>query len=161
MLILGIDPGLARLGWGIISEEKSKLNLVDYGCFETSSESKEPDRLNAIHHFLTTLIKTHTPDVVSIEELFFAKNARTAMMVGQARGVVLLSATLSKLPIFSYTPLQVKQALSGYGRADKLQMQLMVKSILNLTKIPKPDDAADALSIAITHAFSYKLKARL
>lgn len=152
MLILGIDPGIARLGWGIISQDKGKLQLVDYGCFETSVKLPEPERLKAIYLFLTKLIKTHHPDVLSVEQLYFAANARTALTVGQARGVVVLTATLAKLPVYSYTPLQVKQALSGYGRADKHQMQIMVKSILGMKEISKSDDAADALAIAITHA---------
>lgn len=157
MVILGIDPGIARLGWGLIINTQGKLKIIDYGCFETSATTPEPLRLAEIYEFLIKLIKFHKPDVLSIEELFFAANARTALTVGQARGVIILSATQSKLHVNSYTPLQVKQALTGYGRADKNQIQLMVKSILNLKVIPKPDDAADALAIAITHAFSYKI----
>lgn len=157
MIILGIDPGIARLGWGIISEERGKLTMIDYGCFETPATEAEPNRLREIFEFLTELIKTHKPEVLSIEELFFAANARTALTVGQARGVAIVAASLLEIPSYSYTPLQIKQALSGYGRADKAQIQFMVKSILKLGKIPQPDDAADALAVAITHAFSYKL----
>lgn len=157
MLILGIDPGIARLGWGLVTSEKGKLKMVDYGCFETPAKMPENDRLEEIYRFLGKLIQTHNPDTLSVEELFFAANAKTALTVGQARGVILLTATLQKLPVVSYTPLEVKQALTGYGRADKKQIQIMVKSILGLEKIPQPDDAADALAIAITHAFSYKM----
>jgi crossover junction endodeoxyribonuclease RuvC len=120
----------------------------------------EARRLEQAHLFLKKLIQTHQPNVMSVEELFFAANAKTALTVGQARGVILLTSALANLKIFSYTPLQVKQALSGYGRADKHQMQMMVKAILNLKEIPQPDDAADALAIAITHAFSYKLQTK-
>lgn len=160
MIILGIDPGIARLGWGVISETSGKISLVDFGCFETKSKDPESNRLKNLYQFLTTLIKTHHPEILATEELFFAANAKTALQVGQARGVVLLSAALTNLKTHSYTPLQVKQALTGFGRADKNQIQQMVKSILNLSKIPEPDDAADALAIAITHAFSYKLQSK-
>jgi crossover junction endodeoxyribonuclease RuvC len=156
MLILGIDPGIARMGWGLLSENEGQLKLIDVGCFETKAGMAEPERLKNIYQFLIQLIQKHRPGVLSIEELFFASNAKTAFTVGQARGVVLLAATLAKLQINSYTPLQVKQSLTGYGRADKKQIQIMVKSILHLNTIPQPDDAADALAIAITHAFSYK-----
>ena len=161
MPILGIDPGIARLGWGIISFEKGNVKAVEYGCFETSAKLPEAERLKDLHSFLTKLINTHKPEVLSVEELFFAANAKTALTVGQARGVVILTASLFDLPVSSYTPLQVKQALTGYGRAEKSQIQLMVKTILKLNEIPKPDDAADALAIAITHAFSYKMGEKL
>jgi crossover junction endodeoxyribonuclease RuvC len=161
MRILGIDPGIARLGWGIITDNQGKMELVDFGCFETKSDLPEHARLKNIYNFLTGLIKIHKPDVLSIEELFFAANAKTALTVGQARGVALLAATLADLEIASYTPLQIKQALSGYGRADKHQMQMMVKSLLNLKVVPKSDDAADALAVAIAHAFSYKLQGKI
>lgn len=158
MLILGIDPGIARLGWGLVNDDKGKQMMVDFGCFETPAKMAEEKRLAKIYYFLKELIETHKPDVLSVEELFFAANAKTALTVGQARGVIVVTATLANLPIFSYTPLQVKQALSGYGRADKKQMQMMVKTLLKLHEIPEPDDAADALAIAITHAFSYKMQ---
>lgn len=158
MTILGIDPGLARLGWGIISDTKGTHILIDFGCLETQSKQPESDRLKQINLFLTKLISTHRPDALAIEELFFAANAKTALAVGQARGVVLLTAALANLETHSYTPLEVKQALTGFGRADKHQMQMMVQSILKLKMVPKPDDAADALAVAITHAFSRKMK---
>lgn len=161
MLILGIDPGLERLGWGFISDAGSKLELVDAGCFQTSKQDTEPERLRQIYEFLRKTIKKRHPDIVSIEQLFFATNAKTALTVSQARGVILLAAQITKTPIATYTPLQVKQALTGYGKADKRQVQLMVKSILKLPTIPQPDDTADALAIAIAHQFSYRSTARL
>lgn len=157
MTILGIDPGIARAGWGIIRIDNGQFSGVDFGCFESSSTEFEAFRLKKLHLFFRSLINKHKPDVVSLEELFFAANAKTALTVGQARGVIVLTACLLNIQIYSYTPLQVKQALTGYGRADKNQIQTMVKTILKLTQLPKPDDAADALAIAITHAFSYKM----
>lgn len=161
MIIVGVDPGIGRVGWGIIKEEKSKLKSIDFGCFETSSKTKSEERLLQINQFLNQLFKKHQPDLLAVEELFFAANVKTAIMVGQARGAILLSAAQAKIPTYSYTPLQVKQSLTGYGRAEKKQIQAMVKAILNLTCPPKQDDAADALAVAITHAFSYKLQCKV
>lgn len=157
MIILGIDPGIARVGWGIIKDESGKQKVLDYGCFETSSKIDLDERLAKIYDFIVELIEKFTPEILAIEQLYFAANSKTALIVGQARGVILLSASKSNLPTASYTPLQVKQALTGYGRADKNQIQSMVGSILHLPKKVVQDDAADALAIAITHAFSYKL----
>lgn len=156
MLILGIDPGIARLGWGFISETNGNPQLVDAGCFETDKRDREPKRLQQIFDFLIKILKKRRPDVLSLEQLFFATNVKTALSVGQARGVILLAAETANIQVAAYTPLQVKQALSGYGRADKQQIQLMVKSILKLPTVPRPDDTADALAIAITHLFSYR-----
>jgi crossover junction endodeoxyribonuclease RuvC len=161
MIIAGIDPGIGRVGWGIIQEAKGKLKTIDFGCFETLTQTKTEQRLLQINQFLNQLFKKYRPGLLAIEELFFAANVKTAIMVGQARGAILLSAAQAKIPIYSYTPLQVKQALTGYGRAEKKQIQAMVKAILNLSCPPKPDDAADALAIAITHAFSYKLQCEI
>lgn len=158
MKVLGIDPGIARLGWGIVNAESSLLRLINFGCLETSAEDSEKDRLRRIFDFLVGLNKKGPADIWVIEELFFAANEKTALAVGQARGVVLLAASVCDRPVRSYTPLQVKQAMTGYGRADKKQVQTMVKSLLRLREIPQPDDAADALAIAITHSFSYKLE---
>lgn len=158
MTILGIDPGIARLGWGIISDSNGKLLPIDFGCFETDKNESESQRLKKIDEFLVNLIASQKPDTLAIEELFFAQNSKTALTVGQARGVILLASAKSNLEIASYTPLEVKQALTGFGKAEKHQVQMMVQSILKLNKIPKPDDTADALAIAITHAFSRKLK---
>ncbi len=158
MIILGIDPGIGRVGWGIIKDESGKQEAVDYGCFETLPNSNLDERLARIYDFIVLLIKKFNPDVLAIEQLYFAANSKTALIVGQARGVILLAASKSNLPTESYTPLQVKQALTGYGRADKNQIQNMVKSILRLSKKLTQDDSADALAIAITHAFSYKIR---
>ena len=157
MKILGIDPGIARVGWGIITVEKNKTTPIDYGCFETHKDTAEEIRLAEVFDFMTMLIDKHKPDKVSVEKLFFATNAKTALTVGQARGVIILAAGRRKIPISSYTPLEVKMALTGYGRADKKQIQIMVKTLLKLDKEPRPDDAADALAVAIccAHSLNY------
>ena len=156
MIILGIDPGIGRCGWGIITVSASKLKVQKYGCIETSPRKDTAKRLEEIHSKVLSLIRDYSPDTLAIEELFFNTNAKTAFVVGQARGVILLAASQSNIPIVIYTPLQVKLSLTGYGRAEKQQMGQMVKTLLSLKEIPKPDDTADALAIAITHAFSYK-----
>ena len=160
MLILGIDPGIARVGWGFVDETKNQLRAIDYGCHETEKTLSIESRLQSIYIFFSELFATHHPDVAAIEELFFATNVRTAFAVGQARGVILLAAANANLPVVSYTPLQVKLAITGYGQAEKKQVQQMVKAILHLDEIPKPDDTADALALAICHAFSYKLRGK-
>jgi crossover junction endodeoxyribonuclease RuvC len=157
MRVLGIDPGIARCGWGVIEFEKSKLKVLNYGCIETSAKKNIPERLKEIHQEISKLIKKYSPDALSIEELFFNTNAKTAFVVGQARGVILLAASQHNLSISIYTPLQVKVAVTGYGRAEKDQIGKMVKTLLNLKEIPKPDDTADALAVALTHAFSARL----
>lgn len=154
MVILGIDPGLATTGYGIIKFEirNSKFEIIDYGCIKTSATLSFARRLEIIYKELDNLIKRHKPNKIAIEKIFFAKNVKTAMQVGEARGVVTLVAIQNKIPIFEFTPLQIKQALTGYGQASKEQIQKMVRTILNLKEIPKPDDAADALAAAITCA---------
>jgi crossover junction endodeoxyribonuclease RuvC len=132
--------------------------MVDYGCINTGPKTDMPDRLVEIHSEINKIIVKHKPDVLACEELFFFKNLKTAITVAQARGVVITSARLSSVPVAEYTPLQVKQAISGYGRASKQQIQKMVKVILKLDELPKPDDAADALAVAICHANSEKLQ---
>ncbi|OGE32084.1 crossover junction endodeoxyribonuclease RuvC [Candidatus Daviesbacteria bacterium RIFCSPHIGHO2_01_FULL_44_29] len=161
MIILGIDPGISRIGWGLVEELKGRLSPIKYGCLETSPKHSEESRLLEIHIFFSKLIAEFNPDIVSLEQLFFAANTKTAFSVGQARGVLILTMTQKKIPIQSFTPLQVKLAICGYGRAEKKQIQQMVKALLNLTTIPEPDDAADALAIALTFAFSYKLDKKL
>lgn len=156
MIILGIDPGTAILGYGLIKVLGNRFEVIDYNCIQTSSKEPLENRLVKIYQELNYIIQTYQPDEVAVEELFFNKNVKTALSVGHARGVVLLSAALANLKVCEYTPLQVKQAVVGYGRAEKSQVQYMVKTILNLPKIPKPDDVADALAIAICHAHSYK-----
>lgn len=151
--VLGIDPGTGRLGWAIVSHEKGVDSLVECGCFETKAKTELSVRLKLIYDFLSELIKKHNPDVLAVESLFFSTNAKTAFDVGAARGVILLSGEQYHLPIFQYTPLQVKSSLVGYGAADKKQIQFMVTRILHLSSVPHPDDAADAVAIALTHIF--------
>ncbi len=156
MKILGIDPGTATLGWAIIEEVKGAMIPLDYGHINTSKDTPLSQRLLEISKNLTEIINKHHPDEASVEELFFFKNVKTVMSVSQARGAILLTLESLQVRIFEYTPLQVKQALTGYGRAEKKQMQLMVKNILKLKEIPKPDDTADALALAICHSSSRK-----
>lgn len=152
MKIIGIDPGTATTGFGVIEKIGSKLKFVDAGVISTSAQKAMPDRLSEIHDGLNELIEHHKPQVIAVELLYFSSNVTTAISVGQARGVVLLAAGQHGVELAEYTPLQVKQAVTGYGRADKKQIQEMVKMILGLDGIPKPDDAADGLAIAITHS---------
>jgi crossover junction endodeoxyribonuclease RuvC len=155
MKVLGIDPGTGRVGWAVVTHENGKDVLTECGCFETKVKSELPERLEKIHLFLTDLIKKNSPDILAVESLFFAKNVTTAFDVGAARGVILLAGQEAHLPIFQYTPLQVKSSLTGYGKAEKNQIQFMVTRILHLKEIPKPDDAADAVAIALTHLFHH------
>lgn len=154
--ILGIDPGTGRMGFGVIDKIGDKFALVDAGVITTSKDQSDSVRLKIIHDDLTDIIKANKPTIISIEKLFFAKNVTTAMTVSQARGIVLLLAEVNKLEIFEYTPLQIKQGLTGYGRAEKVQIQNMVKVLLGLKEIPKPDDCADALAAAIVCAKTEK-----
>lgn len=155
MKILGIDPGTAATGWGLIKRTK-KLNCIEYGCIKTSADLTTAERLNNLYKELTSLIKKYKPDIVAVEDIFFFKNLKTAIKVSQARGVILLTAVKAKVKIVEYTPLQTKQAVACYGRADKAQVQKMVKTLLGLKQIPKPDDAADALAVAICAAHTIK-----
>lgn len=152
MRIIGIDPGTGILGFGVIDVSGHKASLVDAGVIRTPVKQVDSERLLTIYNELMEIIEKNKPDIMSVEKLFFAKNVTTAMSVSQARGVVLLVGKKAKLSIHEYTPLQIKQALTGYGRADKKQIQEMVKVILGLKQIPKPDDCADALAAAITHS---------
>ena len=156
MRILGIDPGTGILGFGVIDAHKGKAKLVDAGVIRTPVKEDDAVRLQTIFDELTTIIKETKPQEMSVEKLFFAQNVTTAMTVAQARGVVLLAGKQAGLDIFEYTPLQIKQAITGYGRAEKSQIQEMVKVILQLKQIPKPDDAADALAAAITHSMTMR-----
>lgn len=157
MVILGVDPGIGRCGWGVIETQGSKIKPLEFGCIETEPKSKIEDRLFIVSSEIKKIIRKHKPDYLSIEEIFFGSNSKTALMVGEARGVVLLSAGENKIPTFVYTPLQVKIALTGYGRADKNQIAQMVKLLLKIDKISIIDDTTDALAIALTHAFSAKM----
>ena len=149
-IILGIDPGFGRVGYGIIKKnEKGDWKMVDFGCIETSVKKSFVDRLAEIHEALVKIIKKHKPTRMAVEELFFFTNVKTAIEVGQARGVILLTGVENNLPIDEFTPLQVKQAITGYGRAEKGQMQKMAAMILGMTEKIKSDDAADALAVAL------------
>ncbi len=156
MRIIGIDPGTGILGFGVIDVEKGKPKIVDAGVIRTPVKDEDANRLQIIYTELTSIIKSSKPSIMVVEKLFFAQNVTTAMSVAQARGIVLLCAKQFNLDIFEYTPLQIKQALTGYGRADKKQIQEMVKVILKLKSIPKPDDCADALAAAITHSMTMR-----
>jgi crossover junction endodeoxyribonuclease RuvC len=157
MIILGIDPGIAIVGYGVIKYNGIKHKVIDYGAVKTMPSMDLTDRLKVIYEELSSIISLYKPDTVAIEELFFNKNVKTALTVGHGRGVALLSAANNGLNVHEYTPLQVKQAVTGYGRADKHQVQSMVKAILSLEVVPKPDDVADALAVAICHAHSAQL----
>ena len=161
MRILGIDPGFAIVGYGVIDYETAKFKTVDYGKITTAAGEKFPDRLSVVYEGVKQIIEAFNPDVLAIEELFFNTNTTTAINVAQARGVIVLAAKQSGLKIYEYTPLQIKQAVVGYGRADKNQVQQMVKMFLNLKAVPKPDDTADALAVAICHANSSSLTGKL
>lgn len=151
MIIMGIDPGTAIVGYGIIKYEQRKFTVLDYGCIYTDKDLEMPKRLNIIYDELEKLIKKYNPVSIAIEEIFYFKNNKTVISVSQARGVILLCCERKGVETASYTPLQVKMGITGYGRAEKKQIQLMVQRMLKLSEIPQPDDAADALAIALTH----------
>lgn len=161
MIFLGIDPGLASLGYGLIKEEGDRLKCLDYGVFNTKSSTEISKRLLQLFEMTDDLIASYKPNFMVVEKLFFSKNVKTAIAVGQARGVILLAAAKRNVPFYEYTPLEVKKTITGYGQADKRQIQALVRSILSLEETPKPDDAADALAIALCHLQSYKFKAKL
>lgn len=152
MIILGIDPGTAITGYGVVDYRGNHFSVLTYGCIRTEANTPLALRLKLIYQGLTELILKYRPEHLAVEELFFNKNVRTALAVGHARGITLLAGANAAIPIYEYTPLQVKQAVVGYGRAEKQQIQYMVKMLLGLADIPKPDDVADALAIAICHA---------
>lgn len=150
--ILGIDPGTAALGWGIIVKDGSSIKTINYGTVKTSPKQEMPERLFKIFTELCDIIEEEKPDCAAVEQLFFFKNQKTVIPVAQARGVAIVACETLKIPVSEYTPLQVKQALTGYGRAEKNQVQQMVKAICKLKECPRPDDAADALAVAICHS---------
>jgi len=152
MRILGLDPGLAITGFGIVDYRGNSFFPVTYGCIRSLTGEPLCHRLKSLHEQLTNLLADYHPDCLAIEELFFNRNVRTAIAVGQARGVLLLAAAQAGIEVFEYTPLQVKQAVAGFGRAEKQQVQFMVRVIMNLPEVPRPDDVADALAICICHA---------
>jgi crossover junction endodeoxyribonuclease RuvC len=159
VIVLGIDPGTAATGYGVVERNGASLRAVDYGCLETLSTTALPLRLLEIHRAVTELILTHRPEHVGVERLFFNKNVMTAFAVGQARGVVLLAAAEHGIPVYEYGPHEVKMAVTGYGRAAKDQVQRMVQMVLGMTELPRPDDAADALAVAICLAHARPLAA--
>lgn len=148
-IIIGIDPGLASTGYGVICQKGDQVEMMDYGLIATAAHTPFDQRLKEIHLQLEKILLQYKPNLLVIEELFFAKNVSTAMLVSQARGVIILTAIQKNIPIKEFTPLEVKQAITGYGRADKKQMQQMIKILLKLKELPWPDDAADALAIAL------------
>ncbi len=152
MRILGIDPGIAIVGFGFVDKQGSQLKPVQYGSIQTEAGLSLPLRLRQVFEATQQLLAAYQPDEVAVEKLFFSKNVTNAFSVGQARGVILLAAELAGIPVYEYTPMQVKQAVTGYGGAQKKQIQEMVRLLLKLREAPKPDDVADALGIAITHA---------
>lgn len=154
MIILGIDPGLAIIGWGVVEYKASRFRTIAYGALRTPAGIPTEDRLSLIYDGMKQLLETYHPDVMSVEELFFTNNITTGIRVAEARGVILLAARQAKVPMEEYTPPQVKQAVVGYGNAEKAQVMAMVTRILGLKEIPRPDDTADALALAICHAHS-------
>lgn len=152
MVILGIDPGYAILGYGLLKHDRGSLTVLDYGVIETKPDRSFPERLETLHRGMTMLIERYKPDHIVFEELFFYHNAKTAIQVAAGRGVALLAAQQAGLPLYEYTPMQIKLSVTGDGHADKQQVQTMVKLLLKLKEVPKPDDAADALGAAICHA---------
>lgn len=151
MIILGIDPGIAIMGYGVIESDGNRHRLIQYGALTTAAHTPTPSRLRAIFTGVNQLMDMFMPDDVAFEELFFARNVTTALMVGAARGAAIISAAEYTESLYEYTPMQIKQAVTGYGKADKKQIQQMVKLLLGMKEIPKPDDAADAIACAITH----------
>ncbi len=156
---MGIDPGTATTGYGVVEQYGNQLQALASGVIRTASDQSTPSRLQVIHRELQNLAVEWRPEEAAVEELFFSRNVRTAMSVGQARGVAILALADAGLPVAEYTPLSIKQAVTGYGNADKAQMQEMVRILLGLSEIPRPDDAADALAVAICHLHSARLKA--
>ncbi len=158
MLIMGIDPGIAISGYGFLKKNDIDIEVLEYGVLTTDAKDTVPERLKHIFKGYTELMTRYKPSAVAIEELFFNKNAKTIINVGQARGIAILAAALLDIDVFEYTPLQVKQSVVGYGRADKIQVQDMIRLILKLRERPRPDDAADALAVALCHIHSNKLQ---
>ncbi|WP_422660183.1 crossover junction endodeoxyribonuclease RuvC [Paenibacillus sp. EC2-1] len=161
MRIMGIDPGIAIVGFGFVDKVGSKVTPVQYGSIQTEAHTPDEERLKHVYDGMVQLIDKYKPEAVAFEKLFFNRNVTTAMSVSQARGVLILAAVQQGLPIAEYTPMQVKQAIVGYGKAEKKQVQEMVRMFLKLQSVPKPDDVADALAVAICHAHSYTLNSKL
>ncbi len=160
-MYLGIDPGLATMGYGLVRGQADRLQCLEYGVLTTSSQEEMPERLLSLFERTDELIKKYQPVNLALEQLFFSKNVKTAFQVGQARGVIILAAARHGLEVFEYSPLEIKKGITGYGRADKKQMQSLVRSILNLEELPQPDDAADALAVAICHLQVHRLRKKM
>ena len=158
MRVLGIDPGYAIVGYGVLDFEKNKFHTVAYGAITTEAHTDFQQRLTEVYDRVCEVIDMAKPDALAIEKLFYTTNQKTVMQVAQARGVILLRAAKNGLPVYEYTPLQIKQSVTGYGKAVKKQVQEMTRTILKLDAVPKPDDTADALAVAICHAYSYRSK---
>lgn len=158
MIVLGIDPGYALMGWGVVEAQGARMRLLGYGCVETQAGVPMQHRLRALQLGVRDLVNIYHPDDVAFEELFFSKNVTTGMAVSAARGAALVAAAQRTENLYEYTPMQIKQAVTGYGKADKHQVQNMVRLLLNMREIARPDDAADALAVAITHANSANMK---
>ncbi|HOB20417.1 MAG TPA: crossover junction endodeoxyribonuclease RuvC [Candidatus Atribacteria bacterium] len=161
MRVLGIDPGMAIMGYGVVEDRGNSLKVLDYGVITTSPDMETPQRLLHIYNSAAELIKRYSPDAAALEELFFNKNAKTAIIIGHARGAAVVACAGLGIDLYEYTPLQVKQSVVGYGRADKHQVQQMVKLLLNLKDVPRPDDAADALAVAVCHIHSSQMGRKL
>ena len=161
MLVLGVDPGLANLGYGLVQKQSASLKVLDFGTVQTQPSTPQPLRLLEIHEVIVDLFSRYDPDVVVLEELFFGKNSATALLVGQALGVVQLIAAQHSIEVALYTPLQIKLSVVGYGRASKNQIQQMVSTLLGMSTVPQPDHAADALAVAICHIHSSKMRSFL
>lgn len=156
MIVIGVDPGLATVGFGVLHSDKGKISPVSYGCIRTSADKETPQRLLEIFDEITVLFNKYRPQAIAVEKLFFCKNVTNGLSVSEARGVIFLAAQQHNIPVHEYTPNQVKQAITGSGRAQKKQMQEMIKRLLDLDEIPEPDDAADGLSIALCHLNLYR-----
>ena len=157
-IIIGVDPGFAITGYSIIKKSKNELSVIDFGVITTSKQKTFNSRLLTIHDKISYLIKKYKPNVLAIEDIFFYKNAKTAIKVGESRGAIIITAIQNKIPVYNFTPLQVKQSVTGYGRAEKKQIQKMIKILFNLRDLPQPDDAADALAVAYCCSQSLTLK---
>lgn len=158
MIVLGIDPGYALMGWGVVEANGSQMKLLGYGCIETKAGTPMQHRLRTLQLGVRDLTLMYRPDEVAFEELFFAQNVTTALMVGAARGAAIIAAAEYTENLYEYTPMQIKQSITGYGKADKKQIQQMVKMLLRMDEIPKPDDAADAIACAITHCQAGRMR---
>lgn len=158
MIVLGIDPGIAIVGYGILRYTGNRFDVIDFGVIRTNSDLSYPQRLEMVYNGIVELMEKYEADAVAMEELFFSTNAKTAISVAQARGVIALAVQQKRKPLYEYTPLQVKQGVCGYGKADKRQVQEMVRVLLKLSQVPKPDDAADALAVAISHCHTSRFQ---